>query len=565
MEDGKGPKIIDRRRIIYDRATGDVKYRPGHEQDHDDGLDAYRTASFGDRHVSAAAPSVAHEPDYKAAPASDFGTSYSQKPNYLREEHVARRGVPLWPLLSAGAVIGGIMFVIASGKYQQRPPSPTYQPQTPITQAAPEVETPKVEPVSAPMPVEVEPPAVELNIDTPKFDEYQRQREAKRGEFRRSRFLSGASMRRMDRNEYMGKIGPLLNNTSAWPSQVFGCDINGDGIEEINSDIGVYQERGSGFVKILDKQIHNISDITVNGYPVVYSQERKQLSDYERHIYLFNSEGFIDIITEHSWNGERFEESGRFTRTEDAEPFINAIHTSFVYETPTDTNILLRELGSSLGPDNSLRAFLQFQAPVGFAMPTGSEYVEYVRQYAMELERTNPGMGERALTRYADDPAGFFSAVYGRSAEPVFLDILNPKSIAAVSLGLTLRRFGMGNDFNRHMEYWNRAQGNIGFIAAYRTATGHYPQTNGELWSAMNNVVREDKIPVIVSGRITGDPRYNSLDTEPPWQMKARQMDQETQRALGIAAGQANQAGRAAVGGLIDAVKGAVSGGRGKQ
>ncbi|MEK6887845.1 MAG: hypothetical protein AABX14_02755 [Candidatus Aenigmatarchaeota archaeon] len=326
-------------------------------------------------------------------------------------------------------------------------------------------------------------PQIELKIDTAAFDEYQRRMEEKCSNFAGSQQVY---MKQVDVPE------GLTFSANEPGSGAFALDINGDGTEEIYLQDGcgsggcygsIYQNNGSSYVKILDTPIDKISDRTVNGQPVVYNVRKHYLPEGS----------FTDMVLEYSWNGQEFVESDKFIMPESLSYVVENIQSSFSSRNPEKISGFLRELDGSIGTYDALRAFLQFQAPPGFTMPTGSEYVEYVRQYAIELEKNNPGLGERALTRYANDPNGFFKAVYSHSGEQIFLDISNPKSIVAVSLGLTLKRLGK-SDFERHMDLWNRAQNNSGFIAAYRNATGRYPQTEEELWGAQNNVVREDKL-----------------------------------------------------------------------
>ena len=406
----------------------------------------------------------------------------------------------------------------------------------------------------------VAPPRTELDINIAAFSEYQSRREEKYNEFARSHQVN---MRQITVPEGMSVPADGLG------SGAFALDINGDGIEEIYLQSGcgsggcfgsIYHDSGSGYVEILGTPIDRISSRVVNGWPVV--------SDARKH-YLPGG-GFTDMVVEYSWDGQRFIEGDKFIIPEFMPSIVYNINTYFDGRNPEKTSEFLRVLEKSIGTDYALRAWLQFQSPPGFTMPTGSEYVEYVRQYAMEVERTNPGVGERALTRYANDPAGFFAALYGRSSERSFLDISNPRSIVGVSLAMTLKRLGR-SDWERHMDLWNRAQNNSGFIAAYRNATGHYPQTEEDLWSARNNVVREDKLPAIpiqdtsrfersespsgtiesrtfTPGQVTGDPNYRNYQPQqqpqPADHDLSRQMDRTSREGAERARQMGNQIGK---------------------
>ncbi|KHO48248.1 MAG: hypothetical protein QT00_C0001G0262 [archaeon GW2011_AR5] len=515
-------KITDRRRIVYDRETN--SYR-GHDTS-DDGQDAFRTASFGWEPVPRrAAPP--EEPRSKLYVPTGDNVHRGETGHPSVNHHLPIKGLFLG-LTAATILIGAY-----NGNFFGRFYSPPKNEQAYATGQAGGSNTP---------------PRMNLNINTAAFNEYQRQSEERHEDFRSSRRIAGSDMRQIPVPEGLPPLGDGLG------AGAFAFDIEGDGAEEIYLQEGcgsggcsgrIYQNNGSGYVEILDTHIDSISRRTVNGKPVV--------SDIRKH-YLPGG-GFIDMVVEYSWDGQRFSTGDSFFMPEFLPPVADSIRSSFDNRNPGETSRLLGELEKTIGTDNALRAFLQAQAPPGFTMPTGSEYVEYVRQYAMEVERTNPGMGERALTRYADDPGGFFKAVYSRSSEPVFLDISNPKSVVGASLVMTLKRLGR-SDWERHMDLWNRAQNKSGFIAAHMNATGRYPQTEEELWSARNNVVREDKIPARGSGDssnygswssqsgsgssrtfnpvdVPGDPRY--LNSRPPPQTireSAGQMDRATQQGI---------------------------------
>lgn len=369
------------------------------------------------------------------------------------------------------------------------------------------------------------PSAPEIAINVEDFNRYQNQREGKYKEL--------AGSRQVNMREVPIPYGVPFTEDEINRPQAFAFDINGDGIEEIYMQNGcgsggcwgsIYQNTGSGYMEILDSLMDRISDRTTNGYPVVFDVRK----------FYLPAGGFTDVAFEYAWNGQKYVESDKFIASENLSDVAENIQ--MVFETEQDLKSrseFLRQLEGSIGTYDAMRTFLQFQAPPGFTMPTGSEYIEYVREYAREVERTNPGMGERALTRYADDPSGFFAALYGRSLDPAFLNISDPMSLVAVSAQLALRHAGK-SDFERHMDRWDRAQRNSGFLAAYKNATGNYPRTEEELWSAQNNVVREDqlrdtpgqRVPTTMSydplsgsstesrqfspGSVTGNPRYNT-------------------------------------------------------
>lgn len=392
------------------------------------------------------------------------------------------------------------------------------------------------------------PSAPEIPINVEAFNRYQSQHEEKHNELTRSRQVH---MREVPIPYGVRYTGDGIN----W-SKAFAFDINGDGVEEIYMPKGcsggdclgyVYQNSGSGYVEILDGPIDriSISDRIVNDYPVVFVTRKP-------------ADGFTDVEYEYLWKGQKYAESGKFIMPENLTAVAENIQMVFETENPAKRSEFLRQLEESLGAYDALRAFLQFQAPPGFTMPTGSEYVEYVQAYARKIEQTNPGMGERALSRYAGDPEGFFAALYGRSLDPVFLNISGPKSLAVVSLMMTARRLDK-SDFERHMEIWDRAQRHSGFISAYKNATGYYPRTEEELWSAQNNVVREEQLRPTQSqdtsiygrsespygtsesrsfelGEVPGDPRslnsQPSVDENQQQQERKQQIDQETQDTI---------------------------------
>ena len=528
-------KVTDRRRIVYDRATNEVSYQERGMQD--DGQDAFRTASFGGetvpRHV-VMPPEESRSKLYASMEDGVYGDGMYGDGMHGHEtvRPQVNNHLPIKGLFGLGAA-AAIAILSYNNSFFSRFYSPPKNEQAYVTGQSNSPNTP---------------PQIDLDINTAAFNEYQRQVEERHEDFMRSRQIAESDMRQIPVPEGLPPLGDGLG------AGAFAFDIEGDGTEEIYLQEGcgsggcfgkIYQSNGSGYVEILDTPIDRISQRTVNGKPVV--------SDIRKH-YLPRG-GFTDMVVEYLWDGQRFSEHNRFMSPEFSSSVADNIRLSFDGKNPRETSEFLRALEESIGTEYSLRAFLQAQAPPGFTMPTGSEYVEYVRQYAIEVERTNPGMGGRALTRYADDPGGFFKAVYGRSSEPVFLDISNPKSIVGVSLVMTLKRLGR-SDWERHMDLWNRAQNNSGFIAAHMNATGRYPQTEEELWSARNNVVREDKIPARGGGDssnyrswssqsgsgssrtfnpvdVPGDPRY--LNSRPPPQTireSAGQMDRATQQHM---------------------------------
>lgn len=519
-----------------------------------DGEEAFRTASFGgdNKPPESAARYAAPDRSGTGLPRDE---PYAGGAGHTSESHAAGEAKEKYELgkskflaLASGAVIvvGGLILgsMNNAGNYTARNAGNSGQS---YTQQHSQPQQAQAEIYRA----EQMPSAPEIAINVEAFNRYQGHYEEKYNEFARS---PQVHMREVPIPHGISYTGDGIN----WP-KAFEFDINGDGVEEIympkgctsNAGAGgrdcrgyIYQNSGSGYVEILDGPIDRISvsDRTANGYPVAFVTRKLAGTDVE---------------CEHLWNGQKYMESGRFVTPENLPVVVKNIQTAFEEQNPQGISNYLRQLQESIGTYGAMRAFLQFQAPPGFTVPTGSEYVEYVRAYASEVARTNPELAERILNRYADDPDSFFAALYGRSLDPVFLRFSSPKSLAAVSLMMTARGFSKG-DWQRHLEFWDRAQNRIGFLAAYKDAAGAYPRNEAELWSAQNNVIREDRLRTIQSPdtsiyrrsespygatesrefnptQVQGDHRLLSsrpMTGNQQQQERARQMDQATQQGV---------------------------------
>lgn len=356
-------------------------------------------------------------------------------------------------------------------------------------------------------------------------------------------------------NPYMAEISPPVMVPNMLSStRTFSFDLNDDHVPEIISpnacaavgcDGAVYVNRkwgSSNYFPVARIRIDRVSKDKTNGYRNVFVSREVNLNG-----------GLRTSVRRHVYDGEKYVPDIAVEDPEVIDEASRHIARFFSRERSPKRRVeLMRYIETSIGMHNAVYAFLQYQTPEGVNI-LRDDFLGH--KFALEYAR------ESGIAGFADiPPKELESMMFSSFVDPSFLTCRNPKCYATVGAKAAAQSVAkdLGRDaISRFSETLNNAEGGIGWMNAYKTASGHLPRTAEELRNAATKggafAMTEDKLPVIrgqdtstyrrsespsgttesrrfTPGGVTGDPNYRNYQTpQQSIQEKSQQMDRDTQ------------------------------------